>query len=130
MQTEPMQAETYPSHFLCFDREEKAFRTELRLSDRKAAVFQTTCHFTRVGLGFCFIVLMPSRALWDSWAWRPFCPPFLIGKTRASMTFSQFQMAEQLLKKRGPARKPAEARLNYQRGLSLHGKSMGKQWKQ
>ena len=32
----------------------------------------------------------------DSQAWSPFCPPFLIGKTPASMT-SEFQRAEQLL---------------------------------
>ena len=35
----------------------------------------------------------PSRALWGSQAWRPFCPPFLVGKTSASMTFLEFQRA-------------------------------------
>ena len=65
---------------------------------------------------FCFskfklqppILLMPSRALWDCWAQKPFCPPFLIGKTPASVTFSQFQTAEQLLIKGGTATKPPE----------------------
>ena len=42
---------------------------------------------------------------------RPFCPPFLVGKTPASKTFSEFQRAAQLVIKRGAARKPLEARL-------------------
>ena len=49
--------------------------------------------------------MMPSRALWDSWAWKSFGPPLLIGKTLASVTFSQFQRAEQLLIKEGKAMK-------------------------
>ena len=53
--------------------------------------------------------LMPSRALWDSWAWRPFCSPFLVAKTPDSMTFSEFQRAEQLLIKGEAAMKPPEA---------------------
>ena len=32
-----------------------------------------------------------SRALWGSQAWRPFCPPFLVGKTSVSITFLEFQ---------------------------------------
>ena len=40
------------------------------------------------------LLLMPSRALWGSWAWRLFCPPFHVGKTPASMTFSEFQRSE------------------------------------
>ena len=39
--------------------------------------------------------LMPNRGLWDSWAWRPFCPPIHVAKTPGSMTFSEFQRAEQ-----------------------------------
>ena len=78
---------------------------------------------------FCFskfklqppILLMPSRALWDCWAQRPFCPPFLTGKMPASMTFSQFQMVEQLLIKGGTATKPPEVRLKDQGGSSRLG---------
>ena len=40
--------------------------------------------------------MMWSKVRWASWTWRPFCPPFLIGKTPAFMT-SEFQRAEQLL---------------------------------
>ena len=54
---------------------------------------------------------MSSWALWGSWARRSFCPPFLRVKTPASMTFSEFQRAEQLLIKGGTVRKPPEARL-------------------
>ena len=46
-----------------------------------------------------------------SWTRRSLCPPFLVGKTPASMTFSESQRAEQLLIKGGAARKPPEARL-------------------
>ena len=45
-----------------------------------------------------------------------FCPPFLVGQTPASMTFSEFQSVEQLLIKGEAARKPPEARL---KGLTL-----------
>ena len=51
---------------------------------------------------------MPCRALWDSWAWRTFCPPFLVGKTPASMT-SEFQRVEELLIKGEAAMKPPGA---------------------
>ena len=59
--------------------------------------------------------MMPSRALWDSWSWKSFRPPFLIGKTTASMTFSQFQRAEQLLIKEGKAMELSAARLQDQK---------------
>ena len=39
--------------------------------------------------------LKRSRVLWDSGAWRPFCPPFLVGRTPASLTSSEFQRANQ-----------------------------------
>ena len=45
-----------------------------------------------------------------SWAWKPFCFPFLIGKTPASMAFSESQRAEQLLIKGKGAMKPPEVR--------------------
>ena len=35
-----------------------------------------------------------SEALWGSRASRPFCPPFIVGKTPASMTFPEFQRAD------------------------------------
>ena len=38
--------------------------------------------------------LKPSRTLWGAWAWMPFCPPFLVGKTPASITFPEFQRAD------------------------------------
>ena len=34
------------------------------------------------------VPVMLSRASWGTWTWNPFCPPFLIGKAPASMTFS------------------------------------------
>ena len=40
------------------------------------------------------VILKPSRTLWGSWAWKPFCLPFLVGKTPASMTFPEFQRAD------------------------------------
>ena len=52
---------------------------------------------------------MLSRALWDSWAWRTLCPPFLVDKTPASMTFSEFRRAEELLIKGEAAMKPPGA---------------------
>ena len=54
--------------------------------------------------------VMLSRALWDSQAQWPFCSPFLIGKTPASMTFSEFQKSrfKQLLIKGGAATKPQD----------------------
>ena len=39
---------------------------------------------------------MPSRAQRDSWTWRPFCLPFLVGMTPASMTVSKFQRVEEV----------------------------------
>ena len=51
------------------------------------------------------VVMMPSRALCGSQAWRPFCTTLLVGKSPATMTFSQFQKAEQLLIKGGTAMK-------------------------
>ena len=36
----------------------------------------------------------PSGALWGSQAGRPFCPPFLVGKTPASITLPEFQRAD------------------------------------
>ena len=50
-----------------------------------------------------------EQGLVGSWAWRPFCPSFLVGKTPASMTFSEFQRTEQLLIKGGAAKKTPEA---------------------
>ena len=49
-----------------------------------------------------------SGALWGSLAWRPFCPPFLVGKTPASMTFPEFHRAdlELLLIKGEAVKKP------------------------
>ena len=47
---------------------------------------------------------MPSRILWGSWAWRPYCPPFLLQPPRP---FPKGQ----LLIKGGTAKKPPEARL-------------------
>ena len=35
-----------------------------------------------------------SGALCGSLAWRPFCPPFLVGKTPASMTFPELHKAD------------------------------------
>ena len=57
--------------------------------------------------------MKPSTALWDSQAWTSFCPPFLVGKTPASMTFPEFQRAdlEQRLIREGAAKKQPEARL-------------------
>ena len=54
---------------------------------------------------------MPRKALWDSWAQRTFCRPLLVGKTPASMTFSEFQRTKQLLIKGERVMKPPEARL-------------------
>ena len=47
---------------------------------------------------------MPSRTLWGSWAWRPYCPPFLL---QPPWPFPKGQ----LLIKGGTAKKPTEARL-------------------
>ena len=57
--------------------------------------------------------LKPSRTLWGSWAWKPFCLPFLVGKTPASMTYSRVPKGrlKQLLIKGETAKKPSEARL-------------------
>ena len=52
-----------------------------------------------------------EQGLVGSWAWWACCPPFLEGKTPASMTFSEFQRAEQLLIKGERIMKPPEARL-------------------
>ena len=54
-----------------------------------------------------------SRALWGSQAWRPFCPPFLVGKTPSSMTFPEFQRAElnSCSSREEQPKKPTEARL-------------------
>ena len=52
-----------------------------------------------------------EQGLVGSWAWRPFCPPFLVGKAPASMTFSEFQRTKQLLIKGERVMKPLEARL-------------------
>ena len=41
----------------------------------------------------------------------PFCPPFLVGKTPASMTFPEFQRADLELIREGAAKKQPEARL-------------------
>ena len=49
-----------------------------------------------------------EQGLVGSWAWRPFCLSFLVGKTPASMTFSEFQRAEQLLIKGERVTKPPE----------------------
>ena len=40
--------------------------------------------------------VMLSRALWDSWTWRPFCLPFHVGMTAASKTFSKFQRVKKV----------------------------------
>ena len=64
---------------------------------------------------------MPSRVLWGSCTWRPFCAQFLIGKTPASMTFSEFHTPKQLLIKGRAANEPFEARLRNQRGSSRLG---------
>ena len=68
--------------------------------------------------------VMPSRALWDSRAQRPFCSPFLVGKTLACLNWnsgqdsglevmtSEFQRAEQLLIKGEEATKPPEAEVH------------------
>ena len=58
---------------------------------------------------------MPSTAMWDSWAQRPCCPPFLVGKTPASMAFSDFQSAEQFLIKGEAASKLSEAEAHQKR---------------
>ena len=50
---------------------------------------------------FFLVLRLQSRALWGSRAQRPFWFPFLIGRTAASMTFCEFQRAEQLLIKEG-----------------------------
>ena len=55
--------------------------------------------------------VMLNRALCGPQEWRPFCPPFIVSQTPASITVSEFQRAEQLLIKRGAATKPPEARL-------------------
>ena len=60
---------------------------------------------------------MPRRALWDSWAQRTFCPPFLVGKIPASMTFSEFQRAEELLIKGEAAMKPPRAEAHPHRDM-------------
>ena len=46
---------------------------------------------------FFLVLRLQSRALWVSQAQRPFWFPFLIGRTAVSMTFCEFQRAEQLL---------------------------------
>ena len=48
-----------------------------------------------------------------SGAWRPFCLPFLVGKTQASMTFPEFQRADSTVANQERSRllKPPEARL-------------------
>ena len=49
---------------------------------------------------FFLVLKLQSRALWRSWAQRPFWFPFLIGRTAVFMT-CEFQGAEQLLIKQG-----------------------------
>ena len=68
--------------------------------------------------------VMPSRALWDSRAQRPFCFPFLVGRTLACLNWnsgqnsglelmtSEFQRAEQLLIKGEEETKPLEAKVH------------------
>ena len=51
--------------------------------------------------------MMPSRAC-GAPGHGALLAPFLIGKTSVSMTFSEFQRAEQLLIKGGAATKPPE----------------------
>ena len=41
-------------------------------------------------------LVMLSRALWDSWAWRPFCLAILVGMTPAPMTVFKFQRVEEV----------------------------------
>ena len=55
------------------------------------------------------VTLRPSKTLWGSWARKPFCLPFLVAKTPASMTFSRVPKGrfKQLLIKRGAAKKPS-----------------------
>ena len=55
-------------------------------------------HYLRLGAQSppATLMLMPSRVLWDSRVQRPFCPPFLVGGRLASMTFSEFQRAEEV----------------------------------
>ena len=57
------------------------------------------------------VILKLSGALSGSRSWRPFCPPFLVGKTPASMTFPEFQRADLELIREGAAKKQPEARL-------------------
>ena len=38
--------------------------------------------------------LVEPRPLWGFWAQKPFCPPFLLGKTPASTTSPEFQRAD------------------------------------
>ena len=54
-----------------------------------------------------------ERGLWGSQAQRPFCSPFLAGKTPASMTFPEFQRADyQTVANQGKSSQgPPEARL-------------------
>ena len=48
----------------------------------------------------------------DASCWTPaYCPPFLVGKTPASITFLDFQRADVNFLKGGAAKKPPEARL-------------------
>ena len=50
---------------------------------------------------FFLVLRLQSRALWGSQAQRPFWFPFRIVRTAASMTFCEFQRAEQLQIKEG-----------------------------
>ena len=43
------------------------------------------------GAVVCPGTLKPSRDLWGSQKWKPSCPPFLVGKTPAIITFPEFQ---------------------------------------
>ena len=50
---------------------------------------------------FFLVLRLQSRGLWGSQAQRSFWFAFLIDRTAASMTFCEFQRAEQLLIKEG-----------------------------
>ena len=50
---------------------------------------------------FFLVLRLQSRALWCSQAQRPFWFPFLKDRPAASMTFCEFQRAEQMLIKEG-----------------------------
>ena len=78
-----------------FDPLQSAFCPHLSTETISGAVI--FFHIAKSNTSFWFslyLILKSSRSLWGSQAWRPFCSPFLVGKTPTSVTFPEFQRAD------------------------------------